>query len=471
MSIRTAIQFSRIGIKTFALSKFDRDAGRKYLLRELGNLPGIPAKMGQVLTMRMGFDQDTDNQTPEPMPIEWVKEQIQSHCPDLASQIDSIDTKAITASLGQVHRVTLLSGAELAVKMRYPGIDQDLNDQLKTIIGTLRKLPTPEAFKINNDEYYEFLDHFFTEEIDYNQEAQTQIRFRKAWSNDFRYVIPAVHLEWSSESILVQDFEPSVPLHRIDHFSDREKAHYFEALYDFFIQGAFEHGLIHTDLHPKNWGFIREKAQMVFYDFGATLVLSTEIRLALLTLAKQEVHKPDQIVNLLETLGFDRKKILMIETELPQLMEILFEPVRKPKTWKPSNWNLQERINQLLGSKKWNFRTAGPPWFLMLIRGLNGWLHGMKNLEPNSESEPVYHYQTKLKVRVNENGVEKVFLELPATSVMDLDLFIPDTVKEKIVEQGISINDISERAIRNGYPPEILFESTGEGKHYKVWLE
>ena len=39
-----------------------------------------------------------------------------------------------------------------------------------------------------------------------------------------------------------------------------------------------------------------------------------------------------------------------------------------------------ERAEALLLDHKWDFRAAGPPLFLMLIRSLNGWLHSMREL-------------------------------------------------------------------------------------------
>lgn len=466
------IQFSKIGIATFALGKFNKDASRRYLLRELGNLPGIPAKMGQILTMKFGADLETENKTPNPMTLEEVKAIIQVEAPELSTQIQTIDSHAITASIGQVHQATLNSGESVAIKIRYPEIERDIAQQLKLVLGSMSALPAPDAFKIDNEEYSSFLNDFFSEEINYEKEARSQQLFANAWSNDFRFVIPKVFSTLSTQSVLVQTFEPSLRISKIIDFSQKEKNYYSECLKDFFLKGVLDFGLIHTDLHGKNWGFRREKAQIVFYDFGATLQLSAELRLVLRKLSTLETDDSVEYLDLLEQLGFNRRKLLPIKGELKELCSLLFEPIRNPDQWKPSQWKLQERINSLLGQNKWNFRTSGPPWFLMLIRGLNGWLDALKLLEPMTDqpnSEPTI--LTKLRIKVNENGLEKVYLELPATSVIDLEAMIPNEVKETIRAKGISISEIRDSAIRSGYISQVLFEAETTSKRYKVWLE
>jgi predicted unusual protein kinase regulating ubiquinone biosynthesis (AarF/ABC1/UbiB family) len=471
-SFGKAIQFSKIGITSFAIGKINKDAGRRYRLRELGNLPGIPAKMGQILTMKFGADLETENKTPAPMSLDEVKSIIQKEAPLLLLLIETISSQPITASIGQVHQATLTTGETVAIKIRYPDIERDIEQQLKLVLGSMSALPTPDAFKIDNEEYSSFLNGFFSEEINYLKEAKSQNAFHNAWSNDYRFVIPMVYLELGSKSVLVQSYEQSLRISQISDFTQKEKIYYSECLKDFFLKGVLDFGLIHTDLHAKNWGFRREKAQIVFYDFGATLQLSTELRLTLLKLSSLDSNNSTEYLDLLVLLGFNRRKLLPIKDQLKDLCALLFEPIRNKDQWKPSQWNLQQRINDLLGEYKWNFRTSGPPWFLMLIRGLNGWLDALKHLEPLTEiqeSEPLI--KTKLKIKVIENGYEKVYLELPATSLIDLEVMIPNEVLDTIRAKGISVSEIRDFAIRNGYNPQLLFEASTPSKSYKVWLE
>jgi len=464
MKLKTAIQFSKIGVATFALSKFNKTAGQKYLLRELGKLPGVPAKLGQILTMRFDVDGQNDPHSPDAIPIEQIKSLINEYSPKLGEKIETIDPNAMTASIGQVHSAMLKDGRKVAIKIRYPGIEDEIHSQLDLIMTSFRTIPAPEKFRLNTDDYSSFLEDFFKEEVNYLKELSTQTSFRNAWAHDARFIIPEPIEEFSTDCILVQSFENSSNASMIEQLNPVDRKYYQEALSDFFIKGALEFGLIHTDLHTQNWGFRTETRQLVIYDFGATLNLSSEMRLALQRLALLDSSEPDEYLELLEFLGFDRLKLKTIRNQLPELCKILFEPVRNRQKWSPKDWNIQKRINELLNEQKWNFRTGGPPWFLMLIRGLNGWLHAMTELECDVP-------RTLLKVQVLENGFEKIALEFPSTSVRVLEEMIPDSVLDKILNSGISIPSLIEKAVRSNYQAQTLFDLDSEQKKYKVWIE
>jgi predicted unusual protein kinase regulating ubiquinone biosynthesis (AarF/ABC1/UbiB family) len=468
--IGKAIQFSKIGITTFALKKFNQEAGKQYLLQELSKMPGIPAKMGQVLLMK--YDQaPSEKTTPRAFPLEWVKHHIQSESPKLAEQIEFIDENAFTASLGQVHRAILKDHSEIAIKVRYPGIENEIQEQLDLMMAVFKKAPTPSGMKIDTEDYGSFLKDFFKEEMNYRKEAESQNRFRDFWISDSRFVIPKIFLDFTTSSLLVQDFESSTSLSTIDDFSPEERDYYYHAMKDFFIHGLLNFGVVHTDLHEKNWGLRREKRQLVFYDFGATIHLSTEFKMALISLSMMNKATPSEYLKTFEVLGFDLKKMSEIQETLPELCEILFEPIRQKENWNPHQWNLQKRVNDLLSSKKWNFRTAGPPWFLLFIRGLNGWIHALKTLhKPIPVLVETTLASTKLFIRVMENSKIKADLEFPSHSVDQLEDLIPDLALETIKKNGIQLTQIIEQVKKSNYSPQILFETGSSEKSYRVWL-
>ena len=331
-----AVHFSKIGITTFAIGKVNKLASQRYLIKELSQMPGIPAKMSQILMMR--FDQAPSKQTTlESIPLEWVKQHIETQSPSLASQIEFIDEIAYTASLGQVHRAQLKNGSEIAIKIRYPGIENEIKEQLEMMLGVFNHAPSPEAFKINTLEYGNFLQDFFKEEINYLMEANSQIHFKNSYLNDQRFIIPEVYLNYCTPSLLVQSFEPSMPLSECNDFSNQDKVFYSKAFKDFFINGLLNYGLIHTDLHEKNWGFRKDSKQIVIYDFGATLKISSEIRTSLQKLSELKMGNPSEYLKEFISLGFSAEKLTPIESSLKELSEILFEPVRMGINWNPLN--------------------------------------------------------------------------------------------------------------------------------------
>ena len=128
-------------------------------------------------------------------------------------------------------------------------------------------------------------------------------------------------------------------------------------------------------------------------------------------------------------------------------------------------------MNDLLGSQKWNFRTGGPPWFLLFIRGLTGWIHALKTLQP-SNNQPIDEIEsnTKLFIRITENNKEIAYMEFPSRSVIDLEALMPDQALDNIKNSGIVLAPIIQKVIQSQFAAQVLFEAKTSHRVYKVWL-
>ena len=73
------------------------------------------------------------------MPVEWVKQRIGAEVPALAAELDELDPHPSLASLGQVHRARLRSGDEVAIKVRYPGVEDELEAQRALLDAAIKK--------------------------------------------------------------------------------------------------------------------------------------------------------------------------------------------------------------------------------------------------------------------------------------------------------------------------------------------
>ncbi len=477
-TVWSGVQFARIGLMTQALKKWDETLGQRYLVQELTRIPGLTGKMGQMVALKFG-QSFANSSAPPPMPLEWVKFQIQSQLPQLAEQIVELSELPKVASLGQVHRARLKDGRDIAVKVRYAGVKESLENQLDLVLKGFRHMPKRIRANLKIGDYESFLRQFFTEELDYRHELQAQLYFAKAWPPESGLVIPDVWSDFACESILVQSFEESQSLDMLktEPLAVREKC--VSLLNDFFLKSLLNRGLIHTDLHPRNWGYRPETGQLVVYDFGATLKLTPDLIHALCALGYGKYQDAKGCLELYEILGFELKPLQEIQDQIIAVTELIFKPLRSPvRVWNPA-----PEIEDLLQEQKWNFRMAGPPWFLMLMRSFAGWRHAVNTLYapdqeiPTRETEELSVSAAKsslaaqLKIQVTENGRFLVNVEMPAYSVNHLEDLIPEKVSTAVTEKGLSILKIKNQALAKGLVPQIVFDWTEGNRSYRVWLE
>lgn len=73
-------------------------------------------------------------------------------------------------------------------------------------------------------------------------------------------------------------------------------------------------------------------------------------------------------------------------------------------------------------------------------------------------------------MQVKQDGHENVSLELPIATLDWIETLMPDLVLEQIAKKGIDLKAIAEKAKRENYRPQTLFEMSTENKLYKVWI-
>jgi predicted unusual protein kinase regulating ubiquinone biosynthesis (AarF/ABC1/UbiB family) len=99
------------------------------------------------------------------------------------------DIPVASASIGQVHKAVFHDGREVAVKIQYPGADEALRADLKTMqrmVGVLKQLSPGADVDGVVDELIERTEM----ELDYRLEAENQRAFAKAYEGDRKFLIP-----------------------------------------------------------------------------------------------------------------------------------------------------------------------------------------------------------------------------------------------------------------------------------------
>jgi hypothetical protein len=236
----------------------------------------------------------------------------------------------------------------------------------------------------------------------------------------------------------------------------------------------------------------------LLYDFGCMYRPTDDERLTLARLIQATVDRSESPWPLLLKLGFNREYLEPLADKLPALCRVLFEPFCSEHPYDLEDWNLGQRVSDILGADRWNFRIAGPAGMIFLMRAFHGLAYYLEGLAtpvlwqrafaPCAEAlaaptaalalpaaaQPECDFSSlarHLKIRVRENGLTKVELTMYASSVDHLDDLLDDDVKQRIERQGIDLSELVANVRRGGYVPTEIFALTEGSKHVEVWLE
>lgn len=260
---------------------------------------------------------------------------IESELGKTVDQVFSLLERKATAaaSLGQVHKATLLSnGEQVAVKVQRPHIEQlvamDLST-LKFVIWVINRLVDTSGFIDLMGVYHEFKRTVY-EEIDYLTEAKNAQRFQEMFQDDPQIKIPHIYEEYSSQRMLVLEWIEGIKINdytaleavSIDRLevANRTVRAYFHQF--------FEAGFFHADPHPGNI-FVQAGPPEVgpiiaFVDFGMVGNLNKGMKKSLKELFLSFVLRDSHaLVTALSRLGFigQGANMLALERGVSLMME------------------------------------------------------------------------------------------------------------------------------------------------------
>ncbi|MCX6128272.1 MAG: AarF/UbiB family protein [Proteobacteria bacterium] len=368
-------------------------AARRYLMDTLSKLgPGLPAKAAQILNS--GHEQGPLDLTSLLMKDSEVKDRISMQSPRLAEMIETLSFNALPGSLGQVHKAQLKDGRFVAIKIQYPGIDTKIHSQLATLLGATRFASQVKLQNFDHHGYLKFFGEKLAEELDYVREGSNQLRFRNRLLKQIQYKIPAYYSDYSSSSILVQEWVDCSSLQSQNLFSNEIRQKLAQHLLSLFLQQVFEFNELHGDLHFGNVGVSTlESHPLVLLDFGSTINLQKSHVAAIKEVV--ECIRKGNSLDALDTfcqLGFTRSALLPMASSLNDLLILFLRPLSSPTPFDPGQWNFREASAEILGSHRMQFRMAGPPWFLMFMKTVSGLVNCLKSLSSTIDISIVHDH-------------------------------------------------------------------------------
>lgn len=382
--------FSKPSEKRARLSRLHRR--NAHMLREkMIELKGVFIKIGQFLSSRVDIlpEEYTDelsklqDQVP-PTPFSEIARRVTEELGPMEEIFSSFEPVPIaSASLGQVHKACLKDGDCIVVKVQYPGIEDIIAADIRTlnfIINILKRLYP----HINLDVIYSEFSRIVRQELDYILEGKNAEIFGRNFAKNPRVKIPLVYWPYTTSKVLTLEYLEGIKITDFDQIDAHkiDKKETARILAEAYSQMFFVDGIFHGDPHPGNI-FVREGPEIILVDFGMVDRISRPMREGLKRAFTAVVERDSlAVVRALVDMGFipltkDIKPLVLF-------VEHLFEKYRdlSPKEFK--SLNIQEIGKDIQRAIQLNPSIQIPNDFILFGRVV-GMLNGLgSRLDPDT---------------------------------------------------------------------------------------
>lgn len=234
-------------------------------------------KLGQILAQR-----------PDIVPQKYIEEleKLEDSVPPFSSDkaIEIIDEEVDTenfqfiktepkaaASIAQVHEAKLQNGKEVIIKVRRPGIKQQINTDLE-IIDFLAKKIEKHFKKARQTQIRKVITEFSEwtrNELDFNREQKNAEMFKENLSDEEKLKVPQTYPELTTEKVLVMEKVEGVKCTETEKLKqiDTNNKEIAKTITRGVIKQSVRDGFFHADPHPSNF-LIKDDGTIVYLDFG-----------------------------------------------------------------------------------------------------------------------------------------------------------------------------------------------------------
>lgn len=249
-------------------------------------------KVGQILSMRSEIlpqpfcdELAKLRADADPMPysivLETLENEYQRPVDEIFAKIDP--TPLGSASLAQVHRATLRTGEDVAVKVQRPGVRETMAED----VSIMRSLARGATKIMHNAQVVDFqgvveeLWDTFDEETNFLNEARNLCEFKR-FCEGYAYMdCPTPYVDLCTEHVVVMEYIEGIPIAHTrelldDGYSLKEIG---TKLVDNYASQILDAGFFHADPHPGNIEI--RGGQIVLLDLGMTGRLNASTRAAL----------------------------------------------------------------------------------------------------------------------------------------------------------------------------------------------
>ncbi len=264
-----------------AAARSDRTASLvNELVEQLGQMRGAAMKVGQMLSM-VEFDGLPEDEQEElqgrlaalrddvpPVAFAELEKLMRSELGSRPSDVFAeFDERAFAAaSIGQVHRARTADGAEVVVKIQYPGVAESVETDMRNA-ALLLPLVKRLAPGLDGRALLGELRERIGEELDYELEAQNQRRIERRRRGHPFLRIPRVHTDISTRRVLVSDYVEGAGFETVRRADQQTRDRYGEIVFRFFFGALYRDRIALGDPHPGNY-LLCPDGRVCFLDFG-----------------------------------------------------------------------------------------------------------------------------------------------------------------------------------------------------------
>ena len=271
----------------------------------LGTMRGLAAKLGQMASYVDGVLPEEHRETyetamkhlraaaPRSKPAEvrkLVEEELGAPMSELFATWE--DEAFASASIGQVHRATLVGGRDVAVKVQHPGIQKAIEADLLNA-GILESMAAlGGARRFNSKNVLEVIRKRFREELDYELEASHLRAFAKLHAGDEAIRFPTLVDDRSAKRVLTTELVRGKTFEEACAASEAEREAWARTMWRFVFKGNLKGGMFNADPHPGNY-FFHEDGAVTFIDFGCVQPISPHHRKAACNMHRLAIERDE----------------------------------------------------------------------------------------------------------------------------------------------------------------------------------
>lgn len=350
----------------------------------LGELKGASMKIGQILSadpemIPPEFAQGLERLQKSAPPMTWmtVKSQIETalDLPIEAAFRDFNPEPIGAASIGQVHRATLDTGEDVAIKVQYPGVADALESDMETLRSMLIwARPFIDRKRLNH--YFDEIREVLLIEADYTREAEQLARFREHFSEKPEFRIPRPYPELTRPTVLVMEYVEGEKLdHALERLEQDERnvlLQRFIGMYVWMFHELFE---LHADPHPGNF-MLDAEGRLVLLDFGAVRKFEPAFSDAILELLDTcWEDDPERALRIYEETGFGGENFRFGDFDpalITEYHEIVLTPFMTTGKFDFGDWKPAIESKKFMMRNPPFMKLVPPPDALLYFRVLSG---------------------------------------------------------------------------------------------------